>query len=74
MLKFDVQTVPGREILQLPDVAQRKQHEEDVVFLVDPETDEYTQVRPDRQYDVKPGTALDVAPRTDRGGCPWEVG
>ena len=74
MLKFDVQKVPGREILQLPDVTRRKQHHEDVVFLVDPDTDEYALVRPDRYYDVKPGTSLDVAPRTDRGDRTSGVG
>ena len=59
--------MPGRDILSQPEVAGLKKHEEDIIFLVNPETEEYTQVRPDRDYTLEPGTEFDVAPRTDRG-------
>lgn len=59
--------VPGTELLARPDVQERMQHEDDVVYVVDPETDEYTHVRPGGTYHVKPQTEIDVAPRTDRG-------
>jgi len=68
MAKTRERRVPGTEILDRQDVQERKRHEDDVVYLIDPDTDEYTQVRSGQFYDVKPGTEVDVAPRTDRGG------